>query len=163
MPTTPTAENLDHLVQRLERQRDLYRQLDELSREQAGIIAEGWDPQADPSPSDRLLRLLSSRQKLIDELGELHRQLSPYRENWASIWSAMPQADRSRVGPLVTEVEQLLAGIIEQDDRDRKQLERGHQQVAGQMRRVNNAGRAIHAYRTAPTPQQTNRFTNQQG
>jgi hypothetical protein len=163
MPTTPTAENLDALVQRLERQRDLYRQLDALSREQAGIIAEGWNLDADPSPSEQLLRLLSDRQKLIDELDGLHRQLAPYRDNWQSIWSTMAQADRHRIGPLVSEVEQLLARIIEQDDRDRKQLQQNQQQVTGQMRRVNNAGRAINAYRTAPTPQQNNRFTNQQG
>lgn len=148
------------LVALLERQRSLYADLRELSRQQAPLIDGGH---AEP-----LLRVLAQRQRLIDELSQVNGQLDPFRQRWDALWARLAGAERSRVGVLVREVQALLADILQQDERDRAALAATRERIGGEIQRMSRAGAAINAYRTgpahaAPASAGNNRFTNQRG
>lgn len=146
----PAAARPSPLVALLTRQRDLYRELKTLSDQQATLIEE--------SQTDRLLSLLAQRQRLVDALTELNRELVPVRQ-------ALPQVSppqREQVRLLMDEVDTLLQQIIEQDDRDRQNLQAAQRGVAAQIRQVRQGGAAAHAYRPAPQSASA-RFTDRQG
>ena len=164
--STPTsAHDIAALIELLEQQCQLYSQLAALSRRQTGAISADLSaagPDADDA-CEQLLRLLAERQALIDQLAVVHERLAPYRADWPALWSALSARDRCRVGPLVSEVEQALAGIITQDERDRQRLEQARHRAGGELRRLATAGAALNAYKANAPAGHINRFTNQQG
>lgn len=143
------AKPAPSLVALLTQQRDLYRQLKLLSDEQATLITDGH--------TDRLLTLLAQRQRLVDTLTSLNRDLVVARQGLG----ASDQGARDRVRLLMDEVDVLLQQIIEQDDRDRQSLQSAQQQVANQLKGVRQGGAALSAYR--PSIQPGPRFTDRQG
>lgn len=142
------------LVELLDRQREVYEQLKALSHQQAQMISS-------ESP-EGLLGVLSARQHLVDELGKLNSDLEPYRGQWSSFWGRLGSDDQARVNGLLNQAEQLLAGIIEQDNRDRQELEQSRDRIHRELGRVVQSGAALQAYRTGRVAAQ-NRFTDQQG
>jgi len=154
------SRDVPTLVELLERQCRLYTDLKSFSDQQAKLIAGGLGDEAD---SEQLLRLLAQRQRVIDELTQLHDRLAPWRNDWDAYWAKLSSADQQRIGPLVRQVESMLAQIIKQDEIDRRQLEAARQHVGAQMQRVISGGGALNAYRAAQSAGSSNRFTNQQG
>lgn len=143
-PLHASAE-VPRLFALLEKQRALYQSLSELSRQQAGTIAEGR--------ADALLAILAARQKLIDQIGMLNADLDPFRQRWDAILAALPAGERARAGDLVKQVQQLLGQIVEQDERDRNALTVARNRVQTELQKMNNVGGAINAYRSsAGTP-----------
>ena len=126
------------LVALLERQRDKYQKLQTLSRTQTQLVQEG---QTEP-----LLRVLAQRQQLVDELAHLHRELEPYRSAWEQVYGRLSETDRGVVSNLIKAVEQLLAEIIEQDQRDQQQLQQSKGQVGESLSQTAHAGHAMAAY-----------------
>ncbi|MEX0655183.1 MAG: flagellar export chaperone FlgN [Phycisphaeraceae bacterium] len=153
---SPIAVNssIAPLVAKLTRQRDCYQQLKQLADRQATLIAEG--------ETEQLLGVLAQRQQLVDELGRLSDDITPYRERWAQLSTSLGEDDRQRVNGLIEEVEALLEAIIAQDDRDRQQLQTAREQVGKQLKQTSHAGKAVSAYRTAPTGASA-RFTDRKG
>lgn len=158
--------DIPSLIALLEQQRKLYQQLRTLSDQQGPLVAEA---QAEP-----LLGLLAQRQRLIDDLSGVNSLLEPFRQRWDALWSTLADAQRSRIGALVKEVQSLLAGIIQQDERDRQALLTARNRVATELQNTTRVDRAVNAYRAAPkagaaaagTPgiaTGNNRFTNQNG
>lgn len=167
MTTEPvtSAHDVPALVELLELQCQLYEQLATLSGRQSGVIADDLDVTGEGSTGgcENLLRLLAQRQGLIDQAAAVHERLAPYRADWDSLWQALSTRDRCRVGPLVSRVEQTLAGIIAQDELDHRRLEQARGRAGGELRRLATAGNAINAYKTQPAANHVNRFTNEQG
>lgn len=149
------ADEVNQLIERLTRQRDLYQQLKALSDQQGQLIADG---QAEP-----LLAVLSQRQTLVDELTRLNAEVAPLRQRWTELARHIREDQRPRVNALLEEVETLLAAIIEQDDAHRQQLQGAKQRIAEQLERTNTAGRAMHAYRPAAAAGAPARFTDRSG
>lgn len=137
----------------LRSQRDGYRQLVELGRQQAQLIDAGHPEQ--------LLALLSQRQAMIDELTDLGDQISPFHRHWPEISAELDEPDTQQVRDLVDEVEKLLAAILEQDERDRARLASAHKQTGKQLNTTAAAPRALGAYKAAAAP--SPRFTDRQG
>lgn len=142
------------LIELLSRQKHLYQQLHSLSAQQAGLIEQ--------SQTERLLSVLSQRQMLVDELSELARKISPYRSQIPAIAEAAPAVQRTVLRTLVAEVQELLQGIIEQDDKDRARLAAAKAGVQRDAGRVVRGGVALNAYRSAPGGVSP-RFTDHQG
>lgn len=164
MTNSPTAVpgNIPALVALLQRQRSIYQQLRTLSDQQGPLVAEAM---AEP-----LLSLLAQRQKLIDAALDLNAQLDPYRKRWAEIWADLPEVERGRIGGLVKEVQDLLAAIVQQDERDRAILQTAKAKIGEELQQVSRAGAAMSAYRAAPAYRPAagvgagaNRFMNQKG
>lgn len=158
---TPTQKNtlslsgaFETVVSLLEQQREAYKQLRGLSVEQGKMVVSG--------SSEELLAVLAQRQGLIDALAQLNTEISPYREQWSVFWQGLDEAQRERVGGLVSQVEDLLSAIIEQDDRDRNQLQQAQQAVRTEMDRVTQSSAAINAYKVSPGSVKA-RFTDKNG
>ncbi|MEX0744253.1 MAG: flagellar export chaperone FlgN [Phycisphaeraceae bacterium] len=143
------------LVEKLTQQRDRYEQLKQLASRQAALIEQG--------ETEQLLGVLAQRQQLVDELGRLSTEIAPYRERWGELSAALSEADRQRVNGLIESVERLLEQIIEQDDRDRQQLQAARDQVGNEVKQTHHAGRAMNAYRAVPAAGPGARFTDRRG
>lgn len=161
---SPGSSELATLVNLLERQLSLYQGLSELSTKQSATIEQG-----EPEP---LLTVLASRQRVIEDITGVNRELEPFRKRWDDLWASLAEADRGRVGDLVRSVQQLLTQIIAQDERDRTALQAARGRVGAEIQRLSHAGSAVQAYRAAPAAGQKpyggiaqgkNRFMNQQG
>lgn len=162
--TLATSHDVPALVELLDSQCQLYEQLASLSGRQTDVIASGFaGDEAETDSSEQLLRLLAQRQQLIDRISAVHERLAPYRADWDALWGDLSAADRCRIGPLVSRVEQLLAGVIEQDSQDQRTLREAQTRTGGELRKTAVAGKAVNAYKPVTSPENVNRFTNQQG
>lgn len=137
--TGSDADSTQQLISLLEQQCHIYQQLQDLGRTQGELVNSG--------ASEPLLRVLASRQKLIDELARLNSEMEPYRAQWPQVFGSLSESKREQVASLVKQVEQMLATIIDQDNRDRKQLEDAKGQIGNELSRVAHAGTAIDAYK----------------
>lgn len=138
-PTDPAAgADTQRLVTLLTQQRDIYQQLQALSGTQSQLVDSG--------SSEPLLAILAQRQQLIDELARLHSEMEPFRRRWEQVYGGLSGAQKEEVADLVKQVEGLLTAIIDQDNRDRQQLEDARTQVGGELTRMAHAGAASAAY-----------------
>ena len=151
---TSAAGSPDALIELLDRQRGLYRQLHALAQQQGAIVDAG-----DPDP---LLSLLAQRQALVDRLGAINQQLEPYRDNWARITAALAPAQRQQVGQLTADIESLRNEILKQDDRDCRLMQQSQSQTGAELGRVARAGLAVRAY-GPPRPPVAPRFHDAKG
>lgn len=151
--TFPPGEAAE-LFELLGRQRDLYSELAGLSAQQSGLIADG--------EAEALLTVLSRRQSLVEQLGVINDQIGPYRGRVPQIAESLPGAQREALRSLVDQVQELLKSIIDQDDRDRAQLEAARTQVSDEATRAARAGVALGAYRQQPA-RPTARFADHAG
>ena len=131
------------LVELLQKQRDRYQKLQALSRTQSQLV--------ESAATEPLLKVLAQRQHLVDELAHLHGEMEPYRQQWEQVYGQLPDADRDIVAGLINEVEQLLAGIIDQDNHDQRQLKQSKDQVGKGLSQTAHAGVAMAAYKANHT------------
>ena len=149
------SQQVDAMLGLLTGQRDLYRQLKALSERQAGCIREG--------STEQLLSVLSQRQSVIDALSRSNAELAPYRDRWGNLAGNAESGQRARVRKLLAEIEQVLADVVEQDERDRDELKGVQRQIGAQLGRVGQAGRAIAAYGPKKANTKPPTFTDRQG
>ena len=124
-----------HLIDLLSQQRLLYRQLWELAQKQSGLV-DGNNP-------EMLLRVLAARQRLIDRLRGIDRELKPIRDEWQEIARSLPGPQRQKAQKLVEEVQQILGEIIARDEKDTEALS-GHQRGVAEEIQTAAAGRRVH-------------------
>lgn len=155
--TTPSpADETQQVLELLERQRDLYRELKSHSDQQDELIATG--------ATERLLSLLAERQKLVDGLGQVSAALSPYRSRIAAIADQAAGDIGSQMRAMVEEVRVLLESIIERDEKGKADLAAARDQVGGQIRQAAGAVAATGAYGGgAASSAVSPRFTQQKG
>jgi hypothetical protein len=126
------------LIHLLSQQRLLYCQLHDLAQKQSGLV-DGSDP-------EMLLRLLAGRQRIIDRLAAIDRELEPIRADWQEIAQELPAAQREEAQRLVMEVQEILGDILARDERDTKTLSHQKDQIASQIQNANKGKRIQHAY-----------------
>ena len=121
------GQNVGPLIRLLGKQRQLYRQLDQLSEQQRSLI--GSD-----KPKD-LLKVLGQRQKIVQALGELDGELEPYRQDWQQACKELDVAEKSELDRILNEIHDLLGLIITRDQQDGQALStcsgKMRQQVSG--------------------------------
>ncbi|MCL2641178.1 MAG: hypothetical protein FWD53_10065 [Phycisphaerales bacterium] len=123
MQTTTTK-----LVQTLMAQKNLYIQLLDLAAKQSTHVAAG--------ESDPLIAILTARNRIIDQIIPLDRELQPYKSHWQELLDSLPPTDRSIIAGLLKDVQQLLANILAHDERDKQTLERQKQDIGSQITRT---------------------------
>lgn len=156
MPAHSTSHGeAREVLELLERQRNLYRELKSHSDQQDALIASG--------ATDQLLSLLAHRQRLIDGLGQVSASLSPYRSRIATIADQAADGVGDQMRSLVEEVRVLLEAIIEQDEKGKADLTAARNDVGGQIRQAAGAVAAAGAYGGAQAPQAGPKFTQQKG
>lgn len=150
-----STDEAKHVLDLLERQRDLYRELKSHSDQQEELIAIG--------ATDRLLSLLAQRQRLIDGLSEVSETLSPYRSRIAAIADQSADGIGDQMRGLVEEVRVLLESIIERDEKGKAELAAARDKVGGQIRQAAAGVAAAGAYGSNAARPQGARFTQQKG
>lgn len=127
----------DRVEALLREQRELYEQLVRLAECQRALIT-GDQP-------ERLLAALADRQRLVDRLSATGRELKPYQANWRQFRDRLIPAQAAQIDQLVSEVNGLLARILEKDAADAALLStRKNQtaQVIGKLQTGRHAGAA---------------------
>jgi len=128
----------DKLIQLLSQQRLLYRQLRELAEKQSDLV-DGRDP-------EMLLRVLAGRQRLIDRLRTIDKELEPIRRDWQGIARSLPPAQRDEAQRLVAGVQEILGDIIARDERDSEVLLAQRQHVADEIGSTSRGKQVNQAY-----------------
>lgn len=139
-PLGTTVDDVPALIDVVARQRGLYEELKTLADQQASFIAQG--------DTEKLLSVLSARQTLVDELILLNQRVAPMREAWSSISALVDDDQRDHLNGMLDQVRDLMRGIMEQDERDRGQLEQAMATVSREITATTRAGNAINAYRS---------------
>jgi chorismate mutase len=131
----------NEMLDLLKRQRQLFGELQKQSLEQRALIKA--------QQNEELLSLLARRQKVVDAIGEIHRQSAPYRLRWSEMKDRIPESLRGEISKLLSEVQQMLNLIIEQDQQDCQELSASKQLVAQAMSQTTRAHTA-NAYYGGP-------------
>ena len=84
--------NPERLMKLLTEQRDLYRNLRELSARQRNLIS-GDRPEL-------LLDVLSRRQTIVSRLAQINEQLTPFRGDWTGVYAQLPEETRTAASAL---------------------------------------------------------------
>ena len=147
MTATETMEVGGKLIHLLTQQKLLYRQLQELAEKQTKLV-DGSDP-------EMLLKVLALRQRLIDRLGAVDRELQPIRADWARIAPGLSEAQRHQAQQLIEGVQQILSEILDRDEKDSQTLNNSKQTVAVQIRNAASGKRMNQAYSQNATPSQS--------
>lgn len=138
-----TKLTAERIVKLLRKQRELYEQLQHLSRRQRSLIS-GDQP-------EQLLSILRDRQSLVNALAQINHQLSPLRASWQSAFDKLPEPERSEVAALLEDVNRILAAIIRTDQEDGALLSARKQSVGQVIDRAQDGRAANAAYgRSAP-------------
>jgi len=133
-----TFDSVGHkIIELLSQQAMLYGQLNDLSRKQSDLVG-GGDP-------EMLLRILAGRQRLINRVTSLDKELMPFRTDWQQTLAGLSPEQQQRTRELIQQVQTTLGDILTRDERDSQVLRDQQHKVAGQLRttavgkRVNNA------------------------
>ena len=119
----------------LSRQKAIYMQILSLARQQSAHVALG--------ENEALMTVLAARNRLIQDVAPLDRDLQPYKGRWQQVLDGLPTADRRVVGELLQDVQRLLGDILAQDERDKETLMRQKAAVGGELNRA-VSGAALH-------------------
>lgn len=138
----PTTRDLyARLCRVLDRQREVLTQLAELSpRQQAAV--EGEDPEA-------LIRVLSARQELIDELTEMEPELVTLRREWAQRADA-DDVQRRAVTERFDATALLAARLTSADTAHLSELRRQRERLAADLASITRGKTANRAYEAKP-------------
>lgn len=135
------AEAIDvggKLIHLLSQQRMLYRQLKELTQKQSSLV-DGNDPET-------LLRVLAGRQRLINKLSSIDRELEPIRSDWQRIAGSLPPEQREQAQELVAQVQEILGEILASDAKDSKALQDHQQKVRREIQGATKGKQMNRAY-----------------
>ncbi len=138
------------LIHLLSQQRLLYRQLRELAQKQSSLVT-GENP-------EMLLRVLAGRQRIIDRLSSIDKELRPIRDEWQKIAMNLPQTQRAEAQRLVAEVQEILGEIIARDEKDSQAMSDNQQQVASEIKATSSGKRVNQAYTQKPSQAVQSRF-----
>lgn len=135
----PPAELwLESVVELLDRQRSLFRELDALSVEQSGHVGSG--------DTERLLGVLARKQSLIERVQEVSVGLQPFMAEWAQKVAALPERSRVLLRTRTDELETLATSVQVRDDADRAALESQSRVIGVELASAAKAQGASRAY-----------------
>jgi len=117
---------------------DLLVQLRDVGLRQRELI-EGGD-------MTQLLKLLSSKQRLLNGLQTIERQMDPFRQQNPAERTWRSPADRDRCAKLAAHCETLLVEVVEQEKRSESRLIAHRDRVAVQLEGAHQTAQARSAY-----------------
>jgi len=148
--TAVQAKNIgSELIRLLTQQRLLYLQLKDLAQKQHSLV-DGNDP-------EMLLKVLAGRQRLIDRLTTINRELKPIRDEWQKVAQSLPSRQRQQAQELVRSVQEILGEIIEGDAQDTRSLQKQQQNIGKEIRST-IAGKRMHQAYAQNTAGSQSRF-----
>lgn len=143
------------LIQLLESQDAIVRELEAMGPRQASCIASGQ--------VDELLTILSRRQELVEALLPTQAALATRTREFQSRTSDVTTADRDRVDRLMESVDRGMQAILASDEADRSRLQEQRDVVQSGLADLDAGRRAVHGYQTTPQIGGTQRFADAHG
>lgn len=134
------------------RQQELLRALQRLSRDQGALI--------DAGDAEALLRLLSERQTLVDEIVGIGEELAPFTARIETVLGAMSAEARRDLATRLADVEAITADVAERDQRDRTALEARRNSLIDDLSSITRSRGAVAAY---DAPSAAPRFQDMEG
>ncbi len=156
--SSETTRRIAHLSALLERQRWICRAIQNHSATQSAMITN--------RQTDDLLRVLSQRQELINELMQLGEQLEPYRATWEELLASLDASEKSRIESLTVDVDSLIQTIMKQDMENQEQMITAKDTIKGKITSLNRGKQSNRAYREtvkSPNVLPSNRYMDQHG
>ena len=150
MTVTEAKDIGSKLIQLLTQQKFLYRQLKELTQKQTSLV-DGNEP-------DMLLKILAGRQRLIDRLSLIDRELRPIRADWQKVSASLPAAQREEAKGLIDSVQAILGEIIARDTADTQTLHTQQKKVAAEIQGAVTGKRVNQAYVQASSTPPASRY-----
>lgn len=138
---TPDDFTPRRLLDLVDRKFACLRQLRDLGVQQQSLI--------DAGEITALLRLLADKQRLIEDLHRLERNLDPFREQDPERRAWSSDAERLRCASLAEQSARLLREVLDNEKRCEELLQRRRDDTAERLAAVQTAGMARGAY--APT------------
>ena len=136
---TLAAEEVRGVIEKFDREQEIYRGLLDLSRGQMEIIEQG-------ATSEELLELLGRKQLLINELEEIERDLTPFKRGWREVRESLEADVRAAVEQRVTQIHEILVELLDLEERGRSKLQRRQEEVVVKIREIGRSRRAHQAY-----------------
>lgn len=130
------------LARVLDRQLELYRQLDTRSTVQGELI--------DSDRTDELLEVLRQRQVIVDQITDLNAQMQPYRDQWETLTASIDDAQRDTFRARFDELGVAARRIVLRDDADRTRLEHRRRRIADELSSLSKSKGAVAAYAVDP-------------
>ena len=129
-----------NVITLLTRQRDLYLRLKDLAYRQRELV--------DKSDPEMLLKVLANRQRIIDQLSIIDRQLRPIREDWQKISDGFSNSDRNSVNLLVDQVKKTIEEILHRDKKDTETLTSKKNEIAVELKKTRTGRQMGKAYQS---------------
>ncbi len=136
------CHNTERLAEIIADRHQLLEQMRQLARRQSVLIQEG--------DMTRLMSLLSSKQKLMNQLQEIERRLDPFRSQDPDSRQWRSPHERTRCRQQAERCEALLSEIMLEEKQCEAQLQQRRDQTATQLQGLNTASQATHAYTRNP-------------
>ena len=136
--------NTENLAELIGRKHRCLIQLRELGRRQAALISSG--------DLGELLRMFAGKQRLIDQLQEIERNLDPFRAqpSQSRIWASA--GVRNQCGDLVEQSQRLLDEILEQEEHNESALRLKREAAAAKLQSLQVTKHAKTAYAESTAP-----------
>jgi|GEM_PF-6566214 len=147
--------SIDKVLIMLEVQKKLYKQLLELAEGQYDLIEKNT-PEA-------LLRVLADRQKVLSKITKVDMDLKSFKQNREEILSQYSVEDRDLVNNLLSEIEDVLREVLENDQRDAQLLSGKKDQVASEIKKAKSGSRYNKAYAASYGDKQQQMFDTTNG
>lgn len=141
------------LLDLLERQHAIVQQLAQLAESQSELVSA--------SHADRLLDLLASRQRLIDEFAATQPRLAELTTGMEARLETVAPAQRDRIRSLIDTIGERLADVMRRDEQDQALLRSNRDQVKQELATLGAAKQARNAYTTGGPF--TNRYADRRG
>lgn len=126
------------LVRLLAGQKNDYVQLLALSEAQPEAFARGG--------SRALMKIIARKQKLLNHLRVLDRNLTPYTSRWDDTLAAMPRPARREINDITSESADLIGRIGETEKKARSVVTASRDALAGKVRGVSEGLSLAKAY-----------------
>ena len=141
------------LVDVLQRQQTMVRELRGLAQEQSGFIAAGR--------TDALLGVLGRRQQLLDRFLATQDELVSFTSNLDHQLQSVDAPRREMIKTLLDEIGDQLTQVMQTDEHDQSALQASRDKTGEEMAELGHARHARSAYiRSAPAD---SRFADRQG
>lgn len=146
---------VDTLTALLEKQEAIYLQMQVYSRRQTQLI--------EAEDAESLLTLLDERQRLIDQLIAISREVEPFKQRWPALWASLEEPARRVLKSRIDAVQAMLDQILQQDERDRAALVEHRRKIGGQLGELSRGASLHRAYHSTNGGPAASQFTDRRG
>jgi len=138
MAESKTERAAQVLLGLLNRQRQLYADLQALADRQADLVTAG--------SADGLLQILAERQRLLEQVKRTNDALQPFRARWDAVCRLLTERQREEASEAIAEIGQRLQAIVQRDQQDSEVLRLRRVKIGQELQAARTSRDAIRAY-----------------